>query len=261
VAALAVVVIGVTLGFAIVAAGSDDGGTAAPRRPVDRAAFCRSWLEMTPLRVEEALTEDDGDNRLRAGRMHDVLEAGGTAPAELRRASRYVRRAVADASRGDRRRYDALDRQVATDDILAWAHERCGYTKVQVGYRDFAYEGLPPSLPAGPTSFEGVQEGAEPHVMQIYRVRDGVPGTPEEVLARARQESIPSLALARTAELIGFGAFTDFEGPPGHLLVDLRPGSYLVICPIPTGVNRDGVAPDRAKPHFDNGMVGSFTVT
>ena len=39
------------------------------------------------------------------------------------------------------------------------------------------------------------------------------------------------------------GAFTDFDDDIGHMLVDLLPGSYLVICPIPTGIGRN-----RARP-------------
>jgi hypothetical protein len=262
------VVLAVTIG--VLTSGDDDGSSASNAAPVatgpvatgpvDTAAFCRSWPELAPLIVEEALANDDGDNTGRARRMHDVLIRGGTAPAEIAEAVDFVRTAIDDAAGGDRRDYDAPERGAATTTILAWAHDRCGYTQVEVTYRDFSFEGIPAALPAGPVSFRGVQAGKEPHIMQIYRIRDGVPGTPEEVLARVSQEPIPSVALARAAQLVGAGAFTDFDGDPAYLPLDLTPGSYLVICPIPTGINRDGVAPDRAKPHFQHGMVASFTV-
>jgi hypothetical protein len=58
---------------------------------------------------------------------------------------------------------------------------------------------------------------------------------------------------------VAIGAFTDFGDEFGYLLLDVVPGSYLVIDPIPTGIGEDRVPPDDAKPHFDNGMVASFT--
>jgi hypothetical protein len=250
----------VAVAIGVMASGDDDGSGAAPAAPVDRAAFCGVWGKITPLVVEEALADDDGDNKLRAGKMLDLLTAGGTPPAEVADAATYLRQAFRQAEAGDRRRYDAPDRQLATNDILAWVYRSCGFNQVQVTYRDFTYDGIPATLPAGSAAFEGIQAGDEPHVMQVYRIRDGVPGTPEEVLARSRVAPIPSVALARSAELVGFGAFTDFDGDPGYLTLDLAPGSYLVICPVPTGVNRDGVAPDRTQPHFDHGQVASFTV-
>jgi hypothetical protein len=268
----AIAAVGVLLAVAIgvITSGDDDGNGATDVQPVDTkpiatgpvdvAAFCRSWPELAPLVVDEELAEDDGDNTARARRMHDILVRGGTAPAEIAEEVDFVRTAIDDAAGGDRRDYDAPERGAATTEILSWVHDNCGYTQVEVTYRDFSYEGIPATLPAGPVSFRGIQAGKEPHIMQIYRIRDGVPGTPEEVLARVSLEPIPTFALARAAQLVGIGAFTNFDGDPAYLPLDLTPGSYLVICPIPTGIDRNGVAPDRTKPHFQNGMVAGFTV-
>ena len=214
---------------------------------------------MTHLFTENAVTEQDGDNTATTGKMRDVLSPT-TPPAEVAEAADYVLEAVTGAALGDRVSYDLSEMRTSTSDIYTWAHMNCGFRKVEVTYRDYAYEGFPTTLPAGPVSFEGIQAGQEPHIMQIHRLREGVEGTPEEILTRAHAAPVPSQALAEMTELVAVGAFTDFDDEASHLLVDLTPGSYLVICPVPTGIGRDRVPPDNTTPHFDEGMFGGFTV-
>jgi hypothetical protein len=237
----------------------DADGQASPSSRATDAAFCTAWLDMTPHLTENLTAEQDGDNTAVTGRMRDLLSPT-TPPTEVAEAADYVLEAVTDAAEGDRASYDLPEMRTSADEILAWTHDNCGFREVEVTYRDYAYVGLPSKTPAEPTSFAGVQAGDEPHLMQIHRLRPGVEGTPEEVLTRARQASIPSQALAEMTEIVAVGAFTDFDDETGHMLIDLTPGSYLVICPIPTGIGRDRVPPEHAQPHFYEGQVGSFTV-
>ncbi len=124
--------------------------------------------------------------------------------------------------------------------------EACGFTTVAVTAVDHAFEGVPPTVPAGETTFLMTNASGhdEEHVMLVTRPADGQAITPEEFLAD------PEASFGRL-EVLGAA----FAAPDalGGITLDLAPGSYLLICPISSG--------ETAPPHVVLGMITPLTVT
>lgn len=107
---------------------------------------------------------------------------------------------------------------------------------------DFAFEGLPAEVAAGPTAFEFTNDGDVAHEMAIFKLGDGV-----ELDALLAAEEEPT---DEEAQDIGF----TYAGPgEGGVFVnaDLDAGTYAVVCFIPG---------PEGKPHYDLGMKTTFTV-
>lgn len=101
---------------------------------------------------------------------------------------------------------------------------------------------------AGPTQFNLVNEGMEPHHVQLLKLNDGV--TMEDVGA--------ALATGNPGALLEIGSFAGGTGvvDPGSestadALVDLEEGTYVMLCFIE---GPDGL------PHLATGMVEAFEV-
>lgn len=122
----------------------------------------------------------------------------------------------------------------------------CGYEIVEVGAIEYAFEGLPETVPAGVTGLVLNNDGAEPHEMIVFRVNDGVTGTPEELFAAPEDQIEQNLTFA--------GAAVAQPGASGVTFPQLDPGRHVVVCFIPVGGGEDG------PPHFVHGMVGGFEV-
>lgn len=133
----------------------------------------------------------------------------------------------------------------ALDAIGNSAHRSCGYQEVDVQAVDFAYEGLPSELEAGMTSFALTNDGIEDHEIVIFRRADGATETLEELLELPEEEGMAKMEFTGVA----------FGGPDttAYTTLDLTPGTYFVVCFIPTG-GEDG------PPHFMEGMSDTFTV-
>jgi len=115
---------------------------------------------------------------------------------------------------------------------------------VTVVASDYRFE-LPTTLPAGPTTFRLVNRGKQVHHLALLRL------TPGRTLAQVR------VALARGGPEPAW--LTDEGGPnaldpgnAGEVVVDLRPGTYVLACFVPAA---DGV------PALLHGMLRELTVT
>lgn len=122
----------------------------------------------------------------------------------------------------------------------------CGYEIVEVGAIEYAFEGLPETVPAGVTGLVLNNDGAEPHEMIVFRVNDGVTGSAEELLAAPEDQIQQNLTFA--------GAAVAQPGTSGVTFPELEPGRHVVVCFIPVGGGEDG------PPHFMHGMLGEFEV-
>lgn len=133
--------------------------------------------------------------------------------------------------------------------------DTCGWESHAVTATDYAYEGLPEELEAGPTSFELTNEGNEVHEVLLFKKNEGVTASAEELLALPQEEAMQQIAQ------MGSPAFA----PPGsedYMVVDLEPGDYIAICMIPTGMtSAEGPPPQDAPPHAMQGMVSEVTVS
>lgn len=109
---------------------------------------------------------------------------------------------------------------------------------------DFSYD-LPDTLPAKPVTIQVVNNGPEPHELNVLRLADG----------------------KTVADVMVFLATPD--GPPpftpvggmngldkdvsGYMVLDLAPGNYVAICNIPS-------PKAEGHPHFALGMIKGFTI-
>jgi len=107
---------------------------------------------------------------------------------------------------------------------------------------DFAFEGIPAEVPAGPVAFELTNDGDSAHEMVIIALAEGA-----DLDALLSSEEEPSEDEARE---VG-GTFA----PPGeggvYANVELEPGTYAVVCFIPG---------PEGKSHHELGMRTTFTV-
>jgi hypothetical protein len=117
---------------------------------------------------------------------------------------------------------------------------------VTIGAADYSFD-VPSSIPGGLTHFTLQNTGAEDHQALFFRLDEGV--TLED-LATGLQDA------QTEADFEAFGSFAGgpIAGPGGAFdaTLDLAPGSYVLICTIPSP---DGV------PHADKGMVTTLEVT
>jgi uncharacterized cupredoxin-like copper-binding protein len=122
----------------------------------------------------------------------------------------------------------------------------CGYETVDVTAVEYAFEGVPETVPAGTTGFTLTNDGDEAHEMVIFRITDGVTGPIEDLFAASEEEIEQNVTFA--------GAALADPGQSGTSFVELEPGRYGAICFVPTG-GEDG------PPHFTQGMTAEFEVT
>lgn len=112
-------------------------------------------------------------------------------------------------------------------------------TRVDMTFADYEFHGEFPTA-AGRYSFVFANEGAEPHIAVLFQVAEGF--TLDEVLAAEGEEGVEAM-YESSLGLPG--------GDPAVLTVDLTPGEWVMLCPIPDA---------NGMPHFEHGMVHTFTV-
>ena len=118
-----------------------------------------------------------------------------------------------------------------------------GAQVVPVTAVDFAFEGLPAEIPAGPTSFEFTNDGEAAHEMAVFKLGEGVD---LDALLASEEEPTES-----EAQEVGF-TFSEPGGDTTYLNAeDLAAGTYAVVCFIPG---------PEGKPHYELGMKTTFTV-
>lgn len=108
---------------------------------------------------------------------------------------------------------------------------------------DFAFDGLPDTVPAGPVSFEFTNDGDAAHEMAVFKLGEGV--DLDELLA-AEQEPTEE-----EAQEVGFTFAPPGEGGVYLNAEELTPGTYAVVCFIPG---------PEGKAHHELGMKQTFTV-
>jgi uncharacterized cupredoxin-like copper-binding protein len=118
-----------------------------------------------------------------------------------------------------------------------------GAEVVPVTAVDFAFEGIPATVPAGPVSFELSNEGEAAHEMAVFKLGEGV--DMDELLARDEEPT------DEEAQEVGFTFAPPGEGGAYLNAEDLTPGTYAVVCFIPG---------PEGKPHHELGMKTTFRV-
>lgn len=142
---------------------------------------------------------------------------------------------------------------------------------VTIALSDFAFGGLPESVPAGTRlAIENISE-AELHEIVAFKVPDGEARSAEELLALPEEELLAIVGPIPTTVLLA---------PPGAPQIDAlgdgtltEPGRYLLLCAIPTGIDpaeylaaaaAAGGGPPQVEnggpPHFVHGMHAELIV-
>lgn len=230
-------------------ANAGPGGTTAPAGGDrgDAAAFCDNEIA-----AEQAfLTEDPAV----IGPAFEALQAA--APGEL---TDSVSTLLAAAEEGGPE-FDA-----AYADVIGYMKQHCGFTDLEVTAGDFHFDGMPPSVPAGPAILTLDNAGEELHQIMLLRLDDGVTDTVEALAA------LPEDAVMAKGEPMGM-SFA-FPGQQGFGTMSLTPGRYVALCFIPVGTTPEAIEemesagaegpPDsapHAPTHASAGMVVEFDVT
>jgi hypothetical protein len=135
---------------------------------------------------------------------------------------------------------------------------------------DYAFGGLPESVPAGTKlAVENISE-AELHEVVAFKVHEGETRSAEELLALPEEELLAAVGPMPTTVLLAAPGAPQIEALGDGTLSE--PGRYLLLCGIPTGVDPEeylaaaaeaaGGPPevDGGPPHFIHGMFADLTV-
>jgi hypothetical protein len=237
-------------GAAAACGGDDDDDTAAADGEAtettaaagaeagDTAAFCDARVQL-----EEEFNADEPDAEAVATLAGDLQAA---APDDLAGNAEALAGILTTAaeSGSDPTEDPAFTENIQPIDEVALAE--CGYEVVEVTAVDYRFDGLPETLEAGTVGFKMTNEGAEPHVMLLFRYNDGDTTTLDELLAMPEDEAGQHVTMA--------GAAFAEPGEWGAGFAELEPGRYAAVCPIPMG------GTDSGPPHFMEGMATEFEV-
>jgi hypothetical protein len=142
-------------------------------------------------------------------------------------------------------------------------------TVLSISMRDFGYDNLPESVPAGTQITVSNASTTELHEFVVFRLADDDSRTAEEIVENDIEAVLtggpPTAVLIAPPDsdeqiaVVGDGTLAE-------------PGRYLVLCAIPTGADPqeylDAAATsegppqvDGGPPHFTHGMFAELTVT
>ena len=242
------ILIAAAAAVALVAAACGEGGQQQDGQGGDQAG--------PPAELERFCTAvvDAEGTIVREGPQADVesllAEIEDTAPEEIQKEAATVvatvRAGAEDPSEFQRPKFGE-----AEEAIDQYVLENCGYEMVEVRAVDFAFEGVPETLPAGRVGFNFTNDGDELHEMVVFRINEGVDLSFEEILQQPQQEAEDQIAF--------IGAVF---GPPGEIdaeVMELEPGRYGIACFVPMGTTDPERRAD-GPPHFTEGMFAEFSV-
>ena len=255
----------VVLTIGLAACGDDDDAStdttaedAGGEATADPAAFCDGLVEFNG-KVNEVELDDDASEE-------DVKAVGEELAPLAEDMAENAPEGVADAwsdlndtaiqplLEGDGEAFNSDETFAAYTQVVDAAVEECEFPSVAVSAVDYAFEGVPATVPAGNVALELTNNGAEQHEMIVFRKADGVTQPIEEILNLPEEE---------TESLVVFaGAAFAPPGESGSALAQLEPGEYAMACFIPVGTTADAdpEAGGDGPPHFTQGMLTEFTV-
>ncbi|MGH2690202.1 MAG: hypothetical protein ACRDKW_15560 [Actinomycetota bacterium] len=229
------------------------------------AKYCPAVVELET--AAAGLDQAESEEEARAyynEEMKPVLqEIQANAPDEIREtldglvASIEKLLAGGEVSAAEEQRADEAEDRLHAHDL-----EHCGWNRVDVTGSDYAFAGIPPTVPAGTASIEIENKGAEVHEMVVFKKKAGVTDSLDSLLAIEEQEEA-----AAKIEPVGYLGGVH-PGDQEFLLADLTAGDYAVVCFYPVGTTPEKFAAEEAEPgqlgddaHFTKGMRAEFRVT
>ncbi|HUG75002.1 MAG TPA: hypothetical protein VMM81_04940 [Acidimicrobiia bacterium] len=242
------ILIAAAAALALAAAACEEGGRRQEGRGDDQAGppaelerFCTAMVDAEGTIVREGPQAD----------VESLLtEIEETAPEEIQEEAATVV-ATVRAGAEDPSEFQRPEFGQAEEAIDHYVLENCGYETVEVRAVDFAFEGVPATIPAGRVGFRFTNDGHELHEMVVFRINEDVDRSFEEILQQPQQQAEDQIAF------VGAGF-----GPPGETdaeVMELEPGRYGMACFVPMGTTDPEQGAD-GPPHFTEGMFAEFSV-
>lgn len=225
----------------------------------DAAAFCDAAVA-----VDEAIlglnsgegSPDEVEQRLTAveeAAPSEVADATGTMADE-------ARKMIADADAAEAEGPPPMPGDAfypASAEVSDYLSANCDLETVDVTATNYAYAGIPGTVPAGTTVINLANEADEFHEIVLMQIAEGEERSLEELMALPEEEA---------EALVSEKGFV--LAPPGaetYVTAELEPGRYVAICFVPVGATPEalasGAALDEADGHFMHGMVSEFEVS
>ncbi|HYP24689.1 MAG TPA: hypothetical protein VEV43_14050 [Actinomycetota bacterium] len=236
------------------ACGGDDGDdAAAPTAAAEETAagsdeeFCDA---VVAAETEVLAATSGGDP---SGVEDLLVTVEETAPAELEEQVGVVVATVRDAleTRNDRA-FQSEEFSKNEEEVDQWVAGNCGFERIDVTAVDYAFEGVPETIPAGTVTFGFSNEGDELHEMLTVRYKD--PDTTIEDLMKLSDKEAEQ-AIDFLGASFGPPGFSDTESR------ELTPGKYALVCFVPVGSTSEKAARKAdGPPHVARGMSAEFTV-
>ena len=226
-------------------AGADTQASADPH--AQHAEFCETVVEAETAVLAAA---EGGD----PASVEDLLvQTEETAPEELQEQIGVVVGVVREAlAEQDDRAFEDEEFGRNEEEVDQWVASNCGFETVAITAVDYAFEGVPETLPAGYTSFAFTNGGKEMHEMIMVRFKDESLGI-KDLMKLSDKEAEEKL------EFLG-ASF----GPPGASDTETRElaaGKYALLCFVPVGSTSEKAARKAdGPPHVARGMSAEFTV-
>lgn len=241
--------------FAAACGGSDDdtdtdaGGQA--EASADAHAEHMEFCEAVVAAETAVLAASSGGD---PGPVEDLIaKAEETAPEELQEQMTVVVAAVREAlETKDDTAFGTEGFSRNEEEVDQWVADNCGFRPVPITAVDYAFEGVPDTLPAGFTAFHFTNGGEEVHEMIMVRYKDESL-TVKDLMKLSDKEA--------EEKLVFLGASF---GPPGASdteIKELEPGKYALLCFVPVGSTSEKAAEKAdGPPHVARGMSAEFTV-
>ena len=138
------------------------------------------------------------------------------------------------------------DFEKLTDKVDAYMQEHCAGVKATVEAVNYAYRGLPSTLPATTTlRIEFRNTADEAHEMLVLTRKPGVTETFDQILA------LPPDQIESKFDFVN--AESANPGQTGYLIGTLPAGDYIFLCSFGKGTTDDN-DPKQDQPHFTLGM-------
>ena len=254
----------VVLTIGLAACGDDDDAStdttaedAGGEATADPAAFCDGLVEFNGKVNEVELDDDASEDDVKAvGEELAPLaqEIADAAPESVADAwSELNDTAIQPLLEGEGEAFNSDETFAAYTEVVDAAVDVCEFPSVAVTAVDYAFQGVPATVPAGNVAFELTNGGSEQHEMIIFRKADGVTQSIEEILELPEEESESLVVFA--------GAAFAPPGESGGSLTNLEPGQYGMVCFIPVGSVGDANPEEvEGPPHLSQGMFAEFSV-
>ena len=178
----------------------------------------------------------------------------GNEPADIAEEVTTMTAAIEEVtSTGDFAAFETPEFLAASEAVYSSLDDTCDVNVVEFSAVDYDYEGIPRTLPAGPTSFVMSNDSAagEAHEFSLVKLSDDTDLSVQELL------DMPEEQADQHIETFAGGTFAP-AGAAAGTVVDLTPGRWAYVCFIPVGTVGD--TEGNGPPHFVEGMAGELTV-